>query len=91
VIEKGVSTQHQEELPVPRAVVRTFRVHVGRCQGCARRVQGRHPLQTSDALGGAAAQLWHQRQLINVHALLVSMLHARDPTIPSDFQATTVN
>jgi transposase len=57
VIETGVSTQYQEELPVPRVVVRTFRVHVGRCQGCGRRVQGRHPLQTSDALGAAAAQL----------------------------------
>ena len=25
--------------------------------GCGRRVQGRHPLQTSDALGAAAVQL----------------------------------
>ena len=28
-----------------------------RCAACGRRVQGRHPLQTSDALGAAAAQL----------------------------------
>ena len=32
----------------------------------------------------------HQRQL-NAHALLVSMLHAREPTVSSDLQATTVN
>src|SRR5947208_14843224 len=27
------------------------------CPGCRRRIQGRHPLQTSDALGAAASQL----------------------------------
>jgi transposase len=30
---------------------------VGQCCGCHRRIQGRHPLQTSDALGAAAVQL----------------------------------
>jgi transposase len=49
--------QYQEELPVPRVVVRAFRIHIGKCCGCGRRVQGRHPLQTSDALGAASAQL----------------------------------
>src|SRR5262249_2340222 len=34
-----------------------FNIHVGQCRQCRRRVQGRHPLQTSDALGAAAAQL----------------------------------
>jgi hypothetical protein len=37
--------------------VRRFRVAVGRCGRCGRRAQGRHPLQTSDALGAAAAQV----------------------------------
>ncbi len=60
VIETGVATQYQEELPVPQVVVRAFQVHVGRCRGCGRRVQGRHALQTSDALGAAAAQLGPQ-------------------------------
>jgi transposase len=55
--ETAVATQYQEELPVQRPVVRAFRVHVGRCRQCRRRVQGRHPLQTSDALGAAAVQL----------------------------------
>jgi transposase len=32
-------------------------VHIGRCQVCHRRVQPRHPEQTSDALGAAAVQL----------------------------------
>jgi transposase len=30
---------------------------VGRCRSCGRRVQPRHPEQTSDALGAAGAQL----------------------------------
>lgn len=57
MIETGVATQYQEELPPVRPFVRAFRVHIGRCQRCGRRVQGRHPLQTSDALGAAAAQI----------------------------------
>lgn len=60
VIETGVATQYQEELPVPRVLVRAFQVRIGRCRGCGRRVQGRHALQTSDALGAAAAQLGPQ-------------------------------
>jgi transposase len=57
VVEMAVTTQYQEELPVVRVVVRQFDLHVGRCTRCQRRVQGRHPLQTSDAIGAAAAQL----------------------------------
>ena len=49
--------QFQTELPEARPVVTRFRVGVGRCRGCRRRVQGRHPEQTSDALGAAAAQI----------------------------------
>lgn len=60
VVETAVATQYQEELPVARVVVRQFDLHVGRCTGCGRRVQGRHPLQTSDAIGAAAAQLGAQ-------------------------------
>ena len=55
-----VATQYQEELPVQRPLIRAFRVHIGTCTRCRRRVQGRHPLQSSDALGAAAAQLGPQ-------------------------------
>jgi transposase len=55
-----VATQYQEEVPVHRPVVRAFHVHIGRCRRCRRRIQGRHPLQTSDALGAAAVQLGPQ-------------------------------
>ncbi len=57
---KGVATQVQEELPVPRVVVRQFEVAIGACRACGRRVQGRHRLQSSDALGAAGVQLGPQ-------------------------------
>ena len=55
-----IATQYQEELPVQRPLVRRFDVHIGQCRQCRRRVQGRHPLQTSDALGAAAAHVGPQ-------------------------------
>jgi len=60
VVETASTTQYQEELPATCVVVRRFDLHIGRCEGCGRRVQSRHPLQTSDAIGAAAAQLGAQ-------------------------------
>ena len=57
VAVERVATQYQEDLPAVRPVVRRFEVEVGHCARCGRRVQGRHALQTSDALGAASAQL----------------------------------
>jgi transposase len=57
VTETRVATQIQEDLPVVRPHVRRFHVHVGCCDRCGRRVQGRHPLQTTDALGAASTHL----------------------------------
>src|SRR5512142_73732 len=51
-----VHDQYQIDLPEPEPVVTRFRVPVARCPACYRRVQGRHPEQTSDALGAAAVQ-----------------------------------
>jgi transposase len=56
LVETGVADQYQTDIP-QRPIVRHFRVHVGRCRACGRRVQGRHALQTSDALGAAASQV----------------------------------
>ena len=53
----GAASQYQEDLPPVRPLVRRFDIEVGHCSQCRRRVQGRHPLQTSDALGAARAQL----------------------------------
>lgn len=54
--ETHIDRQYQVEIP-RRPIHRQFNIHVGCCQSFRRRVQGRHPLQTSDALGAAAAQL----------------------------------
>jgi len=64
--ETEVAEQYQSEIP-RRPLRRKFHVHVGRCRNCGRRVQGRHPFQTSDALGAAASQLGPDAQALAVH------------------------
>jgi transposase len=56
VAPESCETQYQEEV-VRRTLVRRFDIAVGRCCDCHRRVQGRHPLQTSDAVGVGNVQL----------------------------------
>jgi transposase len=51
-----MESQYQEEI-VRRTWVRHFHIPICRCTRCHKRVQGRHPLQTSDALGAAAVQV----------------------------------
>ena len=58
VIEDEVQVQYQEDIPRPiPTIVTQFKVHIGHCAQCQRRVQGRHADQTSDALGAAAVQI----------------------------------
>ena len=56
VERENFEIQYQEEI-VRRTVVRRFDIAVGRCHECKRRVQGRHRLQTSDAVGVGSVQL----------------------------------
>jgi transposase len=56
VLER-VAAQQVEDLPEPRPLTIRYDLHIGRCRRCGRRVQPRHPEQTSDALGAAGAQL----------------------------------
>jgi transposase len=56
LIETSIAEQFQTDIP-RRPIVRQFHIHVGHCYQCGRRVQGRHPLQTSDAVGAAASQI----------------------------------
>jgi transposase len=49
--------QLQTDLPPVRPIVREFRIEIGRCTCCGKRVQPRHPLQASDALGAASSTL----------------------------------
>lgn len=55
--EWATVSQFQTEIPEPRVERIEFRIHVGRCAQCRRRVQGRHRWQSSNAIGGAASQL----------------------------------
>lgn len=64
VIPSHTAEQFQTEV-VCTVVQRKFIVPVGHCEGCGQRVQGRHPLQTSDALGAARVQ-WGAK----AHALM---------------------
>ena len=57
VVEERIETQYQTEIRPAQPLVRRFDVHVGHCEDCGQRVQGRHAQQTSDALGAASSQL----------------------------------
>jgi transposase len=58
---ESVEIQYQTEIP-RRPIYRQFNVHVGRCTRCRKRLQGRHPLQSSNALGAAASQIGSDAQ-----------------------------
>ena len=51
-----IEDQYQTEI-VRKTHVTRFRIHVGNCHKCGKRVQGRDPKQTSDAVGAAASQI----------------------------------
>ena len=55
-VEDHTEPQFQTEIP-RRPIIRRFDLHIGHCRCCGKRIQPRHPLQTSDALGAAASQL----------------------------------
>lgn len=63
IVETGVAQQYQTEIP-RRTIHRQFNVHTGQCVDCDARVQGRHPLQTSDALGACASQIGPDAQAL---------------------------
>lgn len=53
----GMGVQHQEEFVPAHARMRRYEIALGHCTGCRRKVRGRHPDQTSDALGAAGVML----------------------------------
>ena len=57
VVCDGVGEQFQEEVIPARTVKRRYEVALGHCAACDRKVHGRHPEQTSDALGAAGVTL----------------------------------
>jgi transposase len=65
--ETHTAKQYQTEIP-RRPIHREFTIHFGECQTCGRSVHGRHPLQTSDAVGAAGSQLGSE-----AHAAFVTL------------------
>lgn len=55
--EDRVDHQFQVDSPPVEPVTTQINVHIGHCVVCERRHQGRHPEQTSDALGNARWQI----------------------------------
>ncbi len=56
LVKTASDTQYQVEI-VRQSVTRQFDIDLGCCTDCGRAVRGRHPLQTSDALGAAKVAL----------------------------------
>jgi len=48
--------QYQQDV-IPKIVTRKFTVYIGKCTGCNRQFEGRHPWQTSTARGSANVQI----------------------------------
>ena len=67
-LEITTHTQYQTDIPRVEPTVTQFNVGVGVCPACGTRVQGRHPEQTSDALGAANHTLGP-----HVHAMAASL------------------
>ena len=66
LLPDGIVEQYQTEIP-RRPIIRKFNIHVSRCACCDTRVQGRHPLQTSNAVGCCQSQLGPDAQAAIVH------------------------
>ena len=65
-IKDQIKRQYQEEI-VRKKIVRQFDVEIGHCACCGKRLQGRHGLQTSDALDAAQVLLGPEALTLAVH------------------------
>src|SRR6059036_2958821 len=68
VIHDNTKPQFQEDI-VRQTMVRRFDVETGHCTDCGEHVQGRHPLQTSDALGAAQVQVGPEALTLAAHLI----------------------
>lgn len=57
VEDTGVAKRYRNEIPHPHKGYIESWIHMDHCRACGVLVAGRHPRQTSDAVGGAASQL----------------------------------
>ena len=85
VEQVDVAYQYQADLP-RKPILRKFNVAVGRCTCCRKRVQGRHRLQTSDALGCCASQIGPDAQALAVILnKRLGLSHGKAASLLSDF------
>jgi transposase len=61
LVQTHVDHQYQVEIP-RKPIYRQFNIAVGRCTCCGSQVRGRHPLQTSDAVGCCQSQIGPEAQ-----------------------------
>jgi transposase len=86
-----IESQYQQEI-VRRTFWRRFDIAICRCQKCHKRVQGRDPRQTSDALGAAAVQLGPEALALAVQMnKALAMPHADVATVLRDGFGLQVN
>ena len=64
---RSVADQYQTDIPPVRPQVTHFRIQLGECRGCGKALRGRHPRQTSTAVGAAASQLGPQAVALAAH------------------------
>jgi|SRR5215469_429654 len=89
-VEK-IEPQFQQDV-VRKTIWRRFDIGIGRCKGCKKRVQGRDPRQTSDALGAAAVQLGPEALALAVQMNKgLAMPHADVATVLKDAFHLRVN
>jgi transposase len=55
--EEEIQEQFFTDIPPIRPRTTQFNVHCAHCLDCGERIQGHHPLQSSDALGAASCQI----------------------------------
>lgn len=81
---QGIQSQFQQEI-VRQTKWRRFDIEIGGCEKCHKRVQGRDPRQTSDALGAAAVQLGPEALALAVQMnKALAMPHADVATVLRD-------
>ncbi len=68
VMHDDTRAQYQEDI-VRQTIVRRFDVETGHCAECGEHVQGRHRLQTSDALGAAQVQVGPEALTLAAHLI----------------------
>ena len=57
LVDPGQVTQYQTDLPPIVPIITQFNIETGHCPCCRQHWQGRHPQQTSDAIGAAGNTL----------------------------------